>query len=222
MKATNKIHSYFRGKRLKIFADLYPNLADLIVLDVGGTSKIWELLKANYGLEPKKLIILNSNSDHLVSNSSYTSTDSNYETVIGDGCNLPFDDQSFDLIFSNSVIEHVGQAENKVKFAKECNRVGKTVYIQTPNRWFPIEPHILAIFIHWLPRKIYRKLYFLSLIYVYELYLLLTKGDSGYVHANIWLEDSELLSYQQLKQLFPEREIYSEKVLGISKSFIVI
>lgn len=222
MQIKIKLHNYFRIKRLQMFATAYPNLSELNVLDIGGTSKIWVLLEKSYSLKPKHLSILNSNPVHLTNNSSYTSSEHNYETIIGDGCNLPFSDKSFDLVFSNSVIEHVGGLEDKAKFAMECNRVGKNVYIQTPNRWFPIEPHILAFLIHWLPRKLYRKLYFLSLIYIYEKYLALVIGNSGYVNARCWLEDAELLSYKELTNLFPNQKICREKVLGLTKSFIII
>jgi ubiquinone/menaquinone biosynthesis C-methylase UbiE len=223
MQLKTKLHNYFRVKRLKMFVSAYPNLSDLLVLDVGGTSKIWELLRKHYDLKPKRLIILNSNPVHLSANSAYTSTDSNnYETVVGNGCDLPFSDNSFDLVFSNSVIEHVGEVEDKAKFAKECDRVGKKIYIQTPNRWFPIEPHILAVFIHWLPRAIYRKLYFLSVIYFYQTYLMLTKGDSGHINALNSLDGADLLSYQQLKKIFSKHKIVTEKVLGFTKSFIVL
>ena len=49
-----------------------------------------------------------------------------------------------------------------------------------------------------------------------------TQGNSGAVNTRHWLDGADLLSYQELKQLFPERKIYSEKILGMSKSFIII
>jgi 2-polyprenyl-3-methyl-5-hydroxy-6-metoxy-1,4-benzoquinol methylase len=62
---------------------------------------------------------------------------------------LPFPDKSFDLVLSNAVIEHVGEEREQLRFVSEHDRVGKNWLITTPNRWFPIESHTLAIFLHW-------------------------------------------------------------------------
>lgn len=79
--------------------------------------------------------------------------------VPGDGKNLPFEDASFDLVFSSAVIEHVGSFEQQALFLKECYRVArKFVFITTPNRWYPIEFHTLLPVIHMLPKKTHRKI----------------------------------------------------------------
>ncbi|MBC8844888.1 class I SAM-dependent methyltransferase, partial [Escherichia coli] len=64
------------------------------------------------------------------------------------------DDQQFDIVFSNSVIEHLYTWENQEKMAKEVLRVGKYHFIQTPNYWFPIEPHWVFPFFQFLPKSI--------------------------------------------------------------------
>lgn len=166
LKLKSILHDYFRTKRLKAFARAYSDLSNLSVLDVGGTPYMWDILNKYFGLSPKKVVLLNKNPVHL-------SSGNNYETVIGDARQLPFADGQFDLVFSNSVIEHVGSIVDKREFAKESQRVGKEFYIQTPNRWFPVEPHIIAFFIHWLPRNMYKKLHFLSMIYLYRIYLIM-------------------------------------------------
>jgi hypothetical protein len=65
-------------------------------------------------------------------------------------------DGGFDLVYSNSVIEHLGGIENQRPFAAECRRVGQNYYVQTPNIWFFMKPHFITPFIHWLPCKIQR------------------------------------------------------------------
>ena len=74
------------------------------------------------------------------------------EYVQGDGCALPFEDATFDVVFSNAVIEHVGNVERQRLFVNEALRVGRRVFLTTPNRWFPLEVHTRLPFVHWLPK----------------------------------------------------------------------
>ncbi|MDR3076114.1 MAG: class I SAM-dependent methyltransferase [Synergistaceae bacterium] len=77
--------------------------------------------------------------------------------VKGDALNMPFENNSFDLVFSSAVIEHVGNIAHQTDFVKECYRVSKKyVFITTPNRFYPIELHTALPFIHWLPKHIHR------------------------------------------------------------------
>jgi len=77
----------------------------------------------------------------------------------GDVRHLPFQDKEMDVVFSSAVIEHIGNDENQQRMIAECVRVAKKgVFITTPNRWHPIEVHTLLPFIHWLPKKLHRKL----------------------------------------------------------------
>jgi Methylase involved in ubiquinone/menaquinone biosynthesis len=106
------------------------------MLDLGGTRGVWE----NGPVRIARIDLLNS--------------DARLEgTMVGDACALPFADGSYDIVFSNSTIEHVGDWERQEAFAREARRVGRALWIQTPARenWF--EPHYLAPFVHWLPRR---------------------------------------------------------------------
>ena len=64
--------------------------------------------------------------------------------VQGDACALPFGDGAFDVVHSNAVIEHVGGRERQEAFVREALRVGRRVFLTTPNRWFPVEVHTAA------------------------------------------------------------------------------
>ena len=81
----------------------------------------------------------------------------NITSVQGDGCDMPYADDEFDICFSNSTIEHLHTRENQERFASEIRRVGRSYYVQTPARAFPLEPHWLGLFIHWLPRRVQRR-----------------------------------------------------------------
>jgi hypothetical protein len=73
--------------------------------------------------------------------------------VVASGTELPFENDSFDVAFSNAVVEHVGGREEQRRFVAELCRVAPRVFISTPNRWFPVETHTLVPFVHWLPRS---------------------------------------------------------------------
>lgn len=75
------------------------------------------------------------------------------------GLHLPFRDSSFDVVHASAVLEHIGGFENQVKLVKECARVAcKTIFLTTPNRWFPIEFHTVLPVVHWLPKPAFRML----------------------------------------------------------------
>jgi SAM-dependent methyltransferase len=82
--------------------------------------------------------------------------------VQGDGCALPFADGSFDIVFSNAVIEHVGDRARQEAFVSEALRVGRRVFVTTPNRWFPIEVHTRLPLVHWLPDRFAHRAYDLT------------------------------------------------------------
>src|SRR5207247_1510773 len=65
---------------------------------------------------------------------------------------LPFEDGAFDLAYSNSVIEHL-PVERRAAFARELRRVARGWWVQTPAFSFPVEPHALLPFAHWLPAR---------------------------------------------------------------------
>jgi len=79
--------------------------------------------------------------------------------IQGDACALPFADGAFDVVFSNAVIEHVGGRGRQRQFVSEALRVGRRVFITTPNRRFPIEVHTRLPLVHWLPDAVSHRVY---------------------------------------------------------------
>ncbi len=122
--------------------------------------------------------------------------------VRGDARSLPFDDGEFDVAYSNSLIEHLPPSDRPV-VAAEVDRVGRRLFVQTPNRWFPVEPHALLPFVHWLPRSIGRRLWKLGVT-----------GEP--------FDDIRLLTAGELQKLFPDAEIVRERVGPLTKSLIAV
>jgi hypothetical protein len=141
--------------------------------------------------------------------------DSRARWVVGDGRYLPFKNGIFDIVYSNSVIEHLGSLESQYLFSTECRRVGNSYYIQTPDKIFPIEPHFITPFIHWLPSNIQK-----VLLRNFTVWGLLTRPTESY--CNMILKEIKLLKKSEMKMLFPDAEIINERLFLFSKSLIAI
>jgi SAM-dependent methyltransferase len=122
--------------------------------------------------------------------------------VRADARDLPFGDGEFAIAYSNSVVEHVVERHDRRRYADELRRVGRRYFVQTPNRWFPLEPHALLPLVHWLPRAVGRRLWPLGV------------SDDPF-------ENTRLLGARELRRLFPDGVIVRERVGPLTKSLIV-
>ncbi len=129
-----------RTRRMKLFEDTFHIARDTRVLDVVGSMEIWQ-----HAAVMPRLILAN------LPNALRPHGGGSVQ-VGADGCLLPFRDGEFDIVFSNSVIEHVGSAENQRAFAGEIARIGRSFWVQTPNQGFPVEQHLMVPFVHQLPK----------------------------------------------------------------------
>jgi hypothetical protein len=120
--------------------------------------------------------------------------------VRGDARALPFSDGEFAIAFSNSLVEHIEPADRR-RFADEIRRVGGRYWVQTPNRWFPIEPHVLLPGFQFLPQGAQRRLWRLGVL------------GTPY-------EPIHLLDAAELRGLFPDAVILRERFAGLTKSLI--
>ncbi len=130
----------------------------------------------------------------------------NVEVAQADGTNLPYGDREFPVAFSNSVIEHVPK-ELQAAFAAEVSRVADRYYVQTPNKWFPIEPHYQLPFVQFLPERVMKALN--------------RRFSFGWREKGRW-EPIRLLDAGELRRLFPEAEIHRERLFGLTKSLMVV
>jgi len=128
---------------------------------------------------------------------------------------LPFADKSFDIAFSNSVIEHVGTWQDQQAFAIEARRVASKLWVQTPARSFPIEPHQFGLFVHFLPKRVQYKLARRFTIWGW-----LNKPTPAEVRELV--DEVRLLTYREMKELFPDCQILKERCLLLTKSYIAV
>jgi Methyltransferase domain len=195
------IGGYFRRKRLRWLAEEFRNCQS--VIDFGGRVDMWRGI--NFA-QRTTILNLERAPDSLPAKFSY---------VLGDGRNTGLADQAFDLAFSNSAIEHVGNFEAQQCFAREMLRVGRRIYCQTPNRWFPVEPHFLGLCVHWLPKPWFG--------HFVDRYLTLhgwRYRPAAEVSTDL-INSIRLLTRAELLQLFPGCRIRTERFLGMAKSFVV-
>jgi hypothetical protein len=199
------ISTYFRRRRMSRFMAEMRITADTRVLDIGGTPDCWDLLSVR-----PRLTLLNTPraKDDLAGAA---------EWVAGDGRALPFRSRAFDVVFSNSVIEHVGDEESQRRFAGEVARVGRAYWVQTPNRWFPVEQHLLTPLVHWLPHSWQR--IFVPRFNVWQLVARPTE-DRKRFYIEHYLRDVHLLGAGELRALFSGARVIRERFLGVTKSLV--
>ena len=179
-----------RARRLELFTRLMrPAIGDRI-LDVGCGRAGWL-----DDLDPEVEVV---GVDREPSLPGYDGPNRKY--IQGDALELPFADGEFDVAFSNSVIEHLSP-DSWQRFASEIQRVSRRFFVQTPNRWFPVEPHVLLPGYQFLPRAAQRKIWPIAV-------------------PNEPYDEITLLTATDLSRLFPSAQIIRERSLGLTKSLI--
>ena len=177
------------------------------VLDVGGTPETWDML----AVRPRVTLLNTPRTKAELAGASWW--------VAGDGRALPFRDSAFDVVFSNSVIEHVGDAESQRRFASEVARVGRAYWVQPPNRWFPVEQHLLTPFVHWLPKPWQR--WMVPRFTVWSA-LVRPPADRRAFYLAHYLDEVRLLGAAEFAALFPGARLIRERVCGWTKSLVAL
>jgi hypothetical protein len=193
-----------RRRRWAILLRYLPNLEDLRIVDLGGTAHWWD----NAPIVPRHVTVVNL-----------------YEADRGppivrrvEGDALQADQlligEEFDLVFSNSLIEHLGGHAARRRFADVVFRLADSYVIQTPYRYFPVEPHWMFPAFQFLPIAARSWL-------APRWPLGHTRGWSAEA-ATSEVMSAELLSLAEMRTYFPDAEIVWERIAGLPKSMIAI
>jgi SAM-dependent methyltransferase len=177
-----------RTRKLDLFLDELQPTPETTVLDVGadelGFGEAGGCATLNFFEElypwPERITALG-----LHDGAGFRARYPDVTYVQGDACALPFADGAFDVVFSNAVIEHVGGRERQRQLVSEALRVGRRVFLTTPNRRFPLEVHTRLPLVHWLPARL-----------AHPIYEALGKG---------FAKDLRLLTARSFRSLFPGR-----------------
>lgn len=180
------LHKRFRNQKIERFLSLIrANGGGGRLLDIGGSSGIdGEFLNLYKHFDEVAVV-------NLTPQPISAPTGVKLKTLVADGRNLPFGSGSFDWVFSNAVIEHVGVWQEQQRFANEIRRVaGHGYFVTTPNKFFPIEPHTMLPFYQFLPTSMQKKV---------------APFSPGYLRE---YEEIHLISRGQMKALFPEAAVF--------------
>ena len=199
----------FRQRRMREFLKLVEPLRGhgrtVRIVDLGGTSAYWRALPDLYAAHDVEITILNLDGE--------PARDANLLVQSGNACAVDFPDSAFDVVHSNSVIEHVGHWPEMARMAAEIRRLAPAYFVQTPNVWFPVEPHFKLPFVHWLPEQAR----IAALKATGRIARNLSPGE-----ATLAVQRICLLSQSQLADLFPDARIWKERVLGLTKSLVAV
>jgi hypothetical protein len=200
------IGQHMRARRWEWFQAEFPAIESMSVIDLGGTAEAW--LRAP--VRPASVHVVNIAAEPAEPVASWIRADR------ADACDLPerISRGRYDLVFSNSVIEHVGGHAQRMRFAEAIRKISNRHWVQTPYRYFPVEPHWLFPGLQFMPLALRARL-------SYHWPLVHTKATSldDALQASM---EVELISRTEMRFYFPDSDIRAERGLGLVKSLIAI
>ena len=208
MSYAKNFSSNMRARRFELFKSLVEPLPRPVsILDFGGTTEFWE--RCGWAGDPNyQITIVNLFEQEQVHD--------NIRPHVGDATSLPeFEDNSFDLVFSNSVIEHLFTHENQKAMGAEVQRLAPRCWVQTPNYWFPMEPHFHFIGWQWLPEAV-------------RVGILRRRACGWHSKtkdpelARELVREVRLMTRGELREIFPDSLVLPEKCAGLTKSWMVV
>jgi hypothetical protein len=212
MKSTVLVYqNRFRRRRFALFLTLVDEIiarkGQCSIADVGGRMESWEAFRQAWVGRNITVSLINVHIQPVI--------DRRFQSIEADARDLSkLADNSFDIVFSNSVIEHVGGWADQKRMADEVQRIAPRHFVQTPNYWFPFEPHFQLLFIHWLPLA-------------WRIFLVRHRACGFYPRARTSkqaisiIEDAHLLDAGSMAVLFPQSIMKRERLI-LTKSIIAI
>lgn len=201
-----------RQRRFRIvrqmIEDVIAKKGSCRIADVGGTEYYWQISDGFVEQAPVEITLINLEAAPTKGN--------RFQSIAGDATDLSgIDDNAFDFVHSNSVIEHVGNWDQMSKMAANVRRLAPSYYVQTPNFWFPYEPHFRCPFFHYLPEQVRAKL-----LMTFNL------GFGGrretLDEAMRAVQSAVLLDAKQMQVLFPDAEMKRERIAFLTKSLMMM
>jgi hypothetical protein len=206
-----------RARRFRRLLERFPSLQDMRVVDLGGEAQTW----IEAPVRPREVVLLNIPWMARSQQEWLDETGPGWiRAVGGDACDPPAElsNDNFDLVFSNSVIEHVGGHQRRAAFAAAVHRLAPHHWVQTPNRYFPIEPHWLFPGFQFLPARARAEVQ--RRWPVGHFAALRGKQDDRDRMRDVL--EVELVSKSELHWYFPDSEVIPERVGPLTKSWIVV
>ena len=194
-----KFREKSRERKYQLFMEQIKPDADDVIVNVGAGNGLF--LESIYDRR-EKIIALDID---IVMLNDLKRKYSEVQCIVADATALPFKDKAVKISFSNAVIEHVGANSHQRKFADEIRRVSQKFYITCPNKYFPFEFHYRLPLYQFVPKSIQKWLF--------------QKFNIGLWYENKW-EDINLLSYRQLKKIFPETTLIKQRITFCAETLI--
>lgn len=211
----NSIEFKFRSRRFVRIQALIERIleekGEAEILDLGGREAYWQIGGdfIDRNRHRLRITLVNLEQDPVEDKALFT-------RLTGDATDPGLlAGRNYDLVHSNSVIEHVGDAAAMERFAANTRRLGSSYYVQTPNFWFPFEPHFRMVGFQYLPRTMRT-----ALIQRVSLGFFPRIADPK--DARDIIHHHHLIGTRRMRALFSDAEVTHEKFMGLNKSIIAI
>ena len=192
-----------RRGRWRKFLEAFGDISQMRIIDLGGTPDFWRTVDE----KPEHVTVVNLRE---------AESSAGIRAVNGDACNLPSNlaGESFDLVISNSLLEHVGGHLQRTRLAEVVHQCAPRHWVQTPYRYFPIEPHWMAPGFQFLPFEAK-----VRLSQRWKLGHIRTHDRETAIER---VNEIELIGISQMMNYFPGSEIWKEKSFKLTKSIVAI
>ena len=201
----NSVAERFRAERWAALERTFPDIKDMHVIDLGGTVSSW----ARAPIRPERVTVLTfePESEHHLDW---------VEARFADACDLPdwAEHLRGDLVYSNAVLEHVGGAERRRRFADSVHRLAEFHWVQTPYRYFPVEPHWLFPGFQFLPVA--------ARVSIGRRWRLVHTPNPDYDAMMASVLSVDLVGRAELRHIFPSSRVECERFAGLIKSIIAV